>query len=261
MNVLDFDIFKKTKKKISMVTCYDFWSARIVAESNVDCVLVGDSLAMVMHGHTTTLKASLTMMCAHIEAVRKGAPKKFLVGDLPFLSYRKDLSDNMTAVEQLAQAGAEALKLEGAGGNIEFIKHCVESGVPMMGHLGLTPQSIHQLGGFRVQGRGGQAELLFEDALRLEDAGCFAVVLECVPHQIAQKITARLHIPTIGIGAGVECDGQVLVLQDLLGMNPEFKPRFLRSFLNGFDLLKQALDDYDASVKSCNFPSPQESYE
>jgi 3-methyl-2-oxobutanoate hydroxymethyltransferase len=216
---------------------------------------------MVMHGFPTTLQATLPLMCHHIAAVRRGAPKKFLVGDMPFLSYRKNLSDNMTAVEHLTQAGAEALKLEGAGGNTDFIKHCVQSGVPIMGHLGLTPQSVHQLGGFRVQGRGEHAEMLFEDALRVEDAGCFALVLECVPRQIAQRITERLQIPTIGIGAGVDCDGQVLVLQDMLGMNPDFKPRFLRQFANGFQILKEALNSYDANVKSADFPNSGESYE
>jgi 3-methyl-2-oxobutanoate hydroxymethyltransferase len=214
-----------------------------------------------MHGYPSTLNATTELICQHIEAVRKGAPKKFLIGDMPFLSYRKDLASNMSQVERLFHAGAEAIKIEGAIGNIEFIQHCVQSGVPVMGHLGLTPQFIHQFGGFRVQGRGEDGDNVLEQALRLEDAGCFGVVLECVPQTIAGKITERLKIPIIGIGAGLHCDGQVLVLQDLLGANPDFKPKFLRTYLDGFELIKNALNTYDDDVKNDRFPGPQESYE
>lgn len=261
MTILDFQGYKKEGRKISMVTCYDFWSAQIIAATNIDCVLVGDSLSMVMYGHTSTLNATTDLMCRHIEAVRKGAQKKFLIGDMPFLSYRKDLSTNMTQVEAIFRAGAEAIKIEGAGGNIDFIQHCVESGIPVMGHLGLTPQSIHQLGGFRVQARGDQAHHLLEQALRLEDAGCFAIVLECVPVSAAAKVTERLQVPIIGIGAGPTCDGQVLVLQDLLGMNPDFNPKFLRKYLDGFSMIQEALNRYDNDVKNASFPIAKESYE
>ena len=174
MKIQDFKAYKNEGRKISMVTCYDHWSARIINTTEIDCVLVGDSLAMVMHGHPTTINATTAMMALHTAAVVRGATEKFIVADLPFLSYRKSLSENMNAVEQLMQAGAHALKLEGARGNLELVRHIVDSGVPVMGHLGLTPQSIHQLGGFKVQGRGQKEYLdVVQDAQALEEAGCF----------------------------------------------------------------------------------------
>lgn len=261
MNILEFHERKQKKQKISMVTCYDYSFARILNESDVDCLLVGDSLAMVMHGFPTTLNASTEMMALHTAAVVRGAPTKLVIADLPFLAYRKSLSDNMTCVEQIMKAGAQAVKLEGALGNLELIRHCVDSGVPVMGHLGLTPQSIHQLGGFKVQGRSEKAHKLIRDhALQMQDAGCFSVVLECVPSKLAQEITAALEIPTIGIGAGVDCDGQVLVLQDMLGMNPDFAPRFLRKYFDGFEQLRSAFNDYHADVVQREFPTEKESY-
>lgn len=261
MNILDFQNFKRDRKKISMVTCYDFWSAQLLAQTQVDCVLVGDSLAMVMHGHPSTLSASTDLMAQHIAAVRRGLGKKFLIGDMPFLSYRKDLTFNMNQVEKLMHAGAEAIKIEGSLGNTDFVTHCVQSGVPVMGHLGLTPQSINQFGGFRVQGRGEDGKALIEQAEKLQDAGCFAVVLECVPWPIAAQITEKLHIPTIGIGAGLQCDGQVLVLQDLLGLNTQFKPKFLRTYLDGAALIQNAVNSYVSDVKEQKFPGVEESYE
>lgn len=262
MTVLDFLKKKDCKEKISMVTCYDYWSAKIIADSKVDTILVGDSLAMVMHGHPTTLPVDVDLMALHTQAVVRGAPDKFIVADLPFLSYRKDLTTNMEAVEKVMKAGAHAIKLEGVFGNEELIHHIVQSGVPVMGHIGLTPQSIHQLGGFKVQGRKKDAaELLKEQAVTLEQAGSFAVVLECVPTALAENITQKLHIPTIGIGAGPHTDGQVLVLQDLLGLNKGFKPKFLRQYLNGFELIQNALNEFNDTVKSGDFPNIEESYE
>lgn len=261
MNILDFQERKQKGQKISMVTCYDYTFARILNESDVDCLLVGDSLAMVMHGYSTTLNASMEMMALHTMAVAKGAPKKLVVADLPFMSYRKSLSDNMTAIEQLMKAGGQAVKLEGASGNLELIRHCVDSGVPVMGHIGLTPQSVHQLGGFKVQGRDEKAKkLIKQQALQLQEAGCFSIVLECVPSELASDITKTLEIPTIGIGAGLQCDGQVLVLQDMLGMNQGFTPKFLRKYYNGFEQLKMALNQYHADVVHQEFPSEKESY-
>ncbi len=261
MKIQDFKAFKKAGRKISMVTCYDHWSAKIVNASNIDCLLVGDSLAMVMHGYPTTIAATTSLMALHTTAVVKGAPDKFIVADLPFLSYRKGLSENMSSIEELMRAGAHALKLEGARGNLDLIRHVVDSGVPVQGHIGLTPQSIHQLGGFKVQGRSPQEYSdLVEQALQLEAAGCFSLVLECVPSTLALEISSKLSIPTIGIGAGLGTDGQVLVLQDMLGMNPQFKPKFLRTYLDGFDLLKNYLNEYHNDVTQLQFPTEKESY-
>ncbi len=259
--VFDFKEKKQLQEKISMVTCYDHWSARLIAESSIDCVLVGDSLAMVMHGHSTTLPADVELMALHTAAVARGLGDKFLISDLPFLSYRKSLSQAVEAVERLMKAGAHAVKLEGADGNEDLIAHLHQSGVPVMGHIGLTPQSIHQLGGYKVQGREDeQARALLRQAKHLEQAGCFALVLECLPQDLAQTITLELSIPTIGIGAGPHTDGQVLVLHDLLGLNSGFKPKFLRQYLTGQDLVLKALNHYHQDVLSQDFPGPAESY-
>src|SRR5262245_56698699 len=261
MNVQDFQKMKDAGRRVSMVTCYDYSSARAVADSNIDCILVGDSLAMPMHGYPTTLSATTAMMALHTAAVAKGAPAKFIVGDLPFLSYRKGLKDAMDAVHELMTAGAHAVKLEGVRGHAEIVRHIVDSGVPVMGHLGLTPQSVHALGGMKVQARTKAAvRALASQARELEEAGCFAIVLECVPSQVAREVTDLLRIPTIGIGAGPHVSGQVLVYQDLLGLNPGFKPRFLRVYANTFEVIRTALNAYDNEVKSGAFPSASESY-
>jgi 3-methyl-2-oxobutanoate hydroxymethyltransferase len=262
MNVLDFQKMKNASRKISMVTCYDYSSARAVADSDIDCILVGDSLAMVMHGHPTTLSATTAMMALHTAAVARGAPAKFIVADLPFLSYRKGLKDAMDSVQELMSAGAHAVKLEGVRGHADIVRHIVESGVPVMGHLGLTPQSINLLGGMKVQARTDAAvDILAGQARELEEAGCFSLVLECVPSEAAQKVTDLLKIPTIGIGAGPNVDGQVLVYQDVLGLNPGFKPKFLRVYANTFGVIQAALNAYDRDVKGGGFPSESESYE
>jgi len=261
MTVLDFQKMKDEGRKISMVTCYDYSSARAVAASAVDCILVGDSLAMTMHGHPTTLSATTAMMALHTAAVARGAPSKFIVADMPFLSYRKGLKEAMDAVQKLMSAGAHAVKLEGVRGHAEIIRHIVDSGVPVMGHLGLTPQSVHQLGGMKVQARTDAAvDILTSQCRELECAGCFSIVLECVPCEAARKATDLLKIPTIGIGAGAGVDGQVLVYQDMLGLNPGFKPRFLKTYANAFEVIHAALDAYDGDVKGGRFPSECESY-
>lgn len=262
MNRLDFIQRKSARQKISMVTCYDAWSAQILAGSPVDCVLVGDSAAMVMHGHKTTLPATVELMRIHVEAVVRAIGEKFVIADLPFLSYRKSLSEAVTAVEILMRAGAHAVKLEGADGNLKLVEHLSASGIPVMGHLGLTPQAIHELGGFKVQGRESTAaQKILEDARNLESAGCFAVVLECIPASVAKTVSHTLTIPTIGIGAGPDCDGQVLVLHDLLGLNLGFRPRFLRRYMNGAEDILKALKNFDEDVKTGHFPSPEESYQ
>ena len=261
MNVLDFQACKARHEKIVMLTCYDYTSARIVQDSDVDVILVGDSAAMVMHGYGTTIPADVEMMCRHIESVARGTKNKFIVGDMPFLSFRQSLTDNMRAVASVMKAGAHAVKLEGIEGNTQTIAHIVKSGVPVMGHLGLTPQSVNQLGGYRVQGRGDRAaKALREEALACERAGCFALVLECVPDDLATEITASLSIPTIGIGAGAGTDGQVLVMQDLLGLSSDFKPKFVRRYLDGRKLWQEAFNAYASDVKSGQFPATDESY-
>lgn len=259
MNIFDFDLMKKNNQKISMVTCYDFWSAQIISQTNIDCILVGDSAAMVVHGHKTTLPATVEMMIQHVEAVAKGASNKFIIGDLPFCSYRKGLERTMNTVDSMMKAGSQAIKLEGADDNANIIKHIVKSGIPVMGHLGLTPQSVHALGGFKVQGKNEKAaEDILSQAKMLEDAGCFSIVLECIPYGLAQRITETLSIPTIGIGAGPYTSGQVLVLQDLLGLQNMMRPKFLKTYLQGFDLIKDSLNLYNEEVKNTTFPSLQE---
>ena len=244
-----------------MVTASDAWSARLIARSHVDAVLVGDSLAMVMHGHATTLQATVRLMALHTRAVATSLGGKFLVADLPFLSCRKGIPAAMTAVGGLMESGAQAVKLEGVDGHEDVIRHIVGSGVPVMGHLGLTPQSVNQLGGFRVQGRNdADAANLIRQAQILQDVGCFAIVLECVPADLAARITSELQLPTIGIGAGAGTDGQVLVLQDLWGVDTTQSPRFVRRYLEGERILTNALNQYDADVKDACFPGPGESY-
>jgi 3-methyl-2-oxobutanoate hydroxymethyltransferase len=261
MNVLEFQKMKDEGRKISMVTCYDYSSARAVAESSIDCILVGDSLAMTMHGFPNTLSATTSIMALHTAAVARGASSKFIVADLPFLSYRKGLKEAMDSVHELMSAGAHAVKLEGVHGHAEIVRHIVDSGVPVMGHLGLTPQSVHALGGMKVQARTDAAvKILASEAGELEQAGCFALVLECVPTEAARQVTNLLKIPTIGIGAGPGVSGQVLVYQDLIGLNPGFKPKFLRTYANAFDTIQAALNTYDLDVKSGNFPNDSESY-
>jgi 3-methyl-2-oxobutanoate hydroxymethyltransferase len=261
MNVQDFLTRKRDGVPVSMVTCYDSWSAALIAETDVDCVLVGDSLAMVVYGHDTTLPADMRAMVAHTAAVRRGGPQLFIIGDMPFLSYRKGLTVAMDNIGALMRAGANAVKLEGADGNLELVQHAVESGVPIMGHLGLTPQSVNQLGGFRVQGRGDTAAArLVKQAVALEEAGCFALVLEAVPAPLAGEVTDRLQIPTIGIGAGPQVDGQVLVLQDLLGLTTTFRPKFVRTWMDGAGMIRHALRAYHRDVVSGAFPNGEESY-
>lgn len=261
MNIFDFTKKKQQAEKISMVTCYDYTSARILANTSVDCLLVGDSVAMTMHGFKDTLSATLEMMCFHTSAVSRGAGDKFIVSDLPFLSYRKSRSKNVSAAQALMQAGAHAVKLENATGNLQLIQHLTESGIPVMGHLGLTMQLMHTLGGLKVQGKTQEAaERMQQDALHLQAAGCFAIVLECVPTSLATKITQSLSIPTIGIGAGPHTDGQVLVYQDLLGLNTDFKPRFVKTFTEGHVQVQQSIEEYVDAVKTGGFPSDEHCY-
>ena len=261
MNINKIIQLKQDNKKISMLTCYDYSSAKIINQSNIDMILVGDSAAMVVHGHNSTLPIDIGTMAMHVSAVAKGAPDKFIVGDLPFLSFRKSLDENMKAVEKIMKAGAHAIKLEGLNGNEELIKHIVNSGIPVMGHIGLTPQSVNSLGGYRVQGKAEKDRLrIIDEAKALELAGCFSLVLECVPNQLAKEVTDAINILTIGIGAGTEVDGQVLVINDMLGMSSGYMPKFVRTYLNSEELFLKAFNEFNKDVKSVNFPSIKESY-
>ncbi len=259
--VLDFGKMKSSGEPISVVTCYDTWSARIISDTPVDAVLVGDSASMVMHGFDSTIHAEVEMMTYHVAAVKRGLTHKFLIADLPFLAHRKGERYLMSSIDTLMKAGAQAVKIEGADGMLETIEYVVKSGVPVMGHLGLTPQSYHQLGGFKLQGaEEASATRMLEYSKRLEDAGVFALVLEMVPAALAKKITEALAVPTIGIGAGQHTSGQVLVLHDLLGMSKDFEPKFLRKYLDGYNLVKDALQQFNKEVKHRDFPSAKESY-
>ena len=259
--VIDFQKMKDAHEKITMLTCYDYWSANILAKADIDCILVGDSASMVMHGCESTVPATMAMMEWHVKAVARGAPNKFIIGDMPFLSFRKGLPDTMRNVEKLMQAGSHAVKLEGARGNLANIEHIVTSGIPVMGHIGLTPQSVFQLGGHKLQGTSEQAQQeLMQAAKDLENAGCFAIVLECIPAPLAARITHSLRIPTIGVGAGQETSGQVLVLQDMLGMNDQFMPKFLKTYLKGFELIRDAVNEYTREVKEQKFPRAEHCY-
>lgn len=257
-------IFKEKKSKkqlISMVTCYDAWSAKILSQTDIDMLLVGDSLAMVIYGHDSTLPVDTATMALHTQAVKKGASEKFLVVDMPFMSIHKGLSLAMHNVEQVMKVGANAVKIEGAFGNEAVIEKTIQAGVPVMGHLGLTPQSIHHFGGFKVQGRTPDGRKnIREQAQILQDLGCFALVLECVPSDLAKDVTAQLKIPTIGIGAGQNVDGQVLVLHDLLGMHKGFAPKFLRTYLDGHDVILKAVCQFDQDIKNKKYPSEEECY-
>jgi 3-methyl-2-oxobutanoate hydroxymethyltransferase len=260
-SVRDFAAAKADHRRLVMVTAYDTWSARLLANTPVDCLLVGDSAMMVMHGERDTLGATIDLMVMHTRAVARGAPEKFLVSDMPFLSIRKGAAYALDCAAKLLGAGAHAVKVEGLRGHRYVVRHLVESGIPVMGHLGLLPQSVHAVGGYRVQARddASAAELL-RDALAFEKAGAFAVVLECIPQKLAREVSAKLKIPTIGIGAGAGCDGQVLVLHDLLGLNPDFKPRFVRRFTDGAAVVRDGVTKYAAAVRAGKFPTAKESF-
>ncbi|MDC7221342.1 MAG: 3-methyl-2-oxobutanoate hydroxymethyltransferase [Spirochaetales bacterium] len=262
MTILDFAKYKQDRRKITLVTCYDATTASLLDETSVDAVLVGDSVAMTIYGFNNTLKADIPLMAAHTAAVRRGNKNIFLIGDLPFLSYRKGPKETLAAAGELLKAGASAVKLEGGDSVVlEAVKAMVPAGIPVMGHLGLTPQSVNGMGGYRVQGKEAlAAEQILTEALSLEEAGCFALVLECVPRSLAKKITEKLTIPVIGIGAGKEVDGQVLVIQDLLGETRGPLPKFVRSFSNGAAQIVKGVENYCREVREGSFPSIKESY-
>ena len=251
-------------EKIAMLTCYDYLFAGILTESAVDAVLVGDSLGQVVLGHDSTLPVTVDDMIHHACAVRRGLQGPLLVVDMPFLSYQVSDEDALrNAGRVMRETGAEAVKLEGAADStLDRIRLMVGAGIPVMGHLGLTPQSVHELGGYSVRGREREeADRLRHDARALEEAGCFSIVLELMPTALAGEISRSIRIPTIGIGAGAECDGQVLVLPDMLGLNPSFNPTFLRRFAELGEAARRGVDEYVSSVKASEYPADSESYE
>ncbi len=249
-------------RKLVMLTCYDALFARLVAP-HVDILLVGDSVHQVLGGNDTTLGATLDQMIYHAKAVKQGAPDAVIVVDLPFLSYQVSVPEAIrNAGRVLAETGATAVKLEGGRAMVPVVKALVDVGIPVMGHLGLTPQSVHQLGGYRVQGReSAQAERLMSEAALLEDAGVFALVLELMPKGLAKKVTDKLQVPTIGIGAGPDCDGQVLVLHDMLGLNEGFTPKFLKKYAELAGEVKKAAEAFGKDVRDGRYPGPEHSFD
>lgn len=253
---------KEKGERIAMLTAYDATFARLLDEAGADVLLVGDSLGMVIQGHDTTLPVTLDEIAYHCRAVARGARRAHVVGDMPFMSYQASIEQAMmNAGKLMKEGGCHSVKLEGGAVHAELVRRLVSAGIPVMGHIGLTPQSYHQLGGFKVQGRdAGGRERLLADALALEEAGCYSVVLEAIPADIAREITAALSIPTIGIGAGAGCDGQVLVSYDALGMDETFKPRFVRRYATLGQTIKDAIGHYVADVRTGAFPSDAESF-
>lgn len=253
---------KAAGQKISMVTAYDATFARLIDSAGVDAILVGDSLGNVIQGHGTTLPVTLDHMIYHCAAVMRGVTKAHVVGDMPFMSYQANADKALeNAGRMMAEGGVHAVKMEGGAQLAPLIQRMTSIGIPVMGHLGLTPQSVHQLGGFRVQGRGEEdAERLLADARALQDAGAYAIVLEMVPADLGKRVTDALDIATIGIGAGPHTDGQVLVCYDLLGLNSGFSPKFLKRFANLDEAITSAVSAYDEEVKAGSFPGDEHSF-
>jgi 3-methyl-2-oxobutanoate hydroxymethyltransferase len=254
---------KRAAEPITMLTAYDYPTALALEQAGVDVILVGDSLGMVVLGYENTLAVTMEDMLHHCKAVRRGASSPLLVGDMPFLSYQASIPEAVrNAGRFLQEAGMDAVKLEGGKERQETIRAIVAAGIPVMGHLGLTPQSIHQLGGFRPQGRTvTAASSLLDDSLTLQNAGCFSIVLESIPGRLAEWISKRLDIPTIGIGAGPACDGQVLVTHDVLGLFDRFLPKFARRYRNQFNEMVTAFQEYSSDVLNRRFPSAEHTLE
>ena len=253
---------KERGEKIAMLTAYDATFARLLDESGADVLLVGDSLGMVVQGHDTTLPVTLEEIIYHTRAVVRGTTRAHVVGDMPFGSYQAGLDQAVAnAARLMKESGCHSIKLEGGAVHAELVRRLVAAGIPVMGHIGLTPQSFHQLGGFKVQGREtGGREKLIADARALEEAGVYSIVLEAIPADIAREITESVGVPTIGIGGGAGCDGQVLVCYDMLGMDETFKPRFVRRFAQLGQTIKEAVATYVGEVRAGTFPSDAESF-
>lgn len=253
---------KQRDEKIPMLTAYDYVTARIVDETGVPLILVGDSLGMVMLGYESTIPVTMDEMIHHTKAVVRGARKAMIVGDMPFMTYHISIADALSnATRFIQEAGAQAVKLEGGEAVAEQVRRLVSCGIPVMGHIGLTPQSIHQLGGFKAQGKVvTEARKLLNDARILEEAGAFAIVLECTPAPLSELITQKLVIPTIGIGAGPGCDGQVQVISDVLGLYTDFVPRHARQYARLAGEIRRAVTDYMSDVRSLAFPTAEHGF-
>lgn len=263
MSIARFAKKKLNQQKLSMVTCYDYPSAKIAAQTDIDVLLIGDSVAMVVHGFDSTVMATMEMMILHTKAVARGVGRQFIVADMPFMAHRGNLEKTVENAKQLIQAGAHAVKIEGADlYTLDAISHLVTSSIPVMGHIGLQPQSILALGAYKVQGRCEDSQKrLLQEAQALQNAGCFSVVLECVPETFAKAVTDSLIIPTIGIGAGAHTDGQVLVWHDALGLQNQWVPKFVKQYQPSESLMIQALQQYHHEVEKGVFPAREHCYE
>jgi 3-methyl-2-oxobutanoate hydroxymethyltransferase len=259
---VDLQAMKHEGKRFSMLTAYDYPLALLEDRAGIEVILVGDSLAMTVLGYPNTVPVTMDEMIHHTKAVTRGATYALILGDMPFMSYNTSEREAIiNAGRFMKEAGADAVKLEGGAGMKEVVRSIVKAGIPVMGHIGLTPQTISMLGGFKVQGKDAQAaQRIIDDALLLEDAGAFSVLLEAIPAPIAEKITARLKVPTVGIGAGPHCDGQVLVVHDMLGLFDRFTPKFAKGYLNLSDLILKAFRDYREEVLTGGFPTDQHSF-
>lgn len=255
-------IAQKGKEKIAVLTAYDAPSARLLDAAGIDVLLVGDSVEMAVYGAPSTLTASLDALVRHTKAVSGAARHALVVGDMPFLSYQASPADAVRAAGRfLAEGGAGAVKLEGGRRSLPAVEAILAADIPVMGHVGMTPQSFRKFGGFRLQGKtAGAAEEILQDAIALDEAGCFAIVLECVPDALAARITSTVSVPTIGIGAGAHCDGQVLVYHDLLGLSGEFRPKFVRRYADLAPVIEDAARRFLEDVKSGSFPSREETF-
>jgi 3-methyl-2-oxobutanoate hydroxymethyltransferase len=262
ITITDIKEMKQRQEKIPMLTAYDYVTAKMVDEAGVPLILVGDSLGMVMLGYESTIPVTMEEMIHHTKAVVRGAQKALIVGDMPFMTYHVSVSDALhNAAKFIQEGGAQAVKLEGGEVVAEQVRRLVGCGIPVMGHIGVTPQSKHQLGGFKAQGKVlGEAKKLLNDARILEEAGAFAIVLECTPAPLSELITQKLAIPTIGIGAGPDCDGQVQVISDMLGLYTDFVPKHAKQYARLAGEIKTAVEDYISEVKSLGFPTMEQSY-
>jgi len=262
VTITEIKEMKQRKEKIPMLTAYDYVTAKMVDEAGVPLILVGDSLGMVILGYESTIPVTMEEMLHHTKAVVRGAKKALIVGDMPFMTYHASVSDALyNAARFIQEGGAQAVKLEGGEVVAEKVRRLVDCGIPVMGHIGLTPQSIYQLGGFKVRGKAAEeAKGLLKDAQALEEAGAFAIVLECIPAPLSKLITQKVAIPTIGIGAGPDCDGQVQVISDILGLYSDFVPKHAKRYAKLAEEIQAAVANYIVEVKSETFPTMKQSF-
>ena len=261
--VSSFQTLKNNNEKIALLTAYDYSTAQVLDKAEIDGILVGDSLAMVVLGHENTYNITIDEMLIFVKAVARGAKNSFIIGDMPFMSYNLSVAQGLENAGKMIASGANAVKLEGCNDHIiSLVKRCTESGIPVLGHLGFTPQLMNTLGGHKIQGKtSDKIEAILESAKKLEEAGCFGIVLELMPADSAKYITENLKIPTIGIGAGVNCSGQIVVIDDILGKFTDFTPKFVKKFANLHDETLKGVLNYKQEVKNMIYPSDKESFE